>query len=100
MEFGVLGLVAFFFILVWIFMWSFNNNKKIVSLISLSVLLIIIGYSTYTMIYIRSNLNPMIDENNPETVENFVKYLEREQYGDHSITDRTKVWKESPKGKN
>jgi tetratricopeptide (TPR) repeat protein len=97
---GVFGLVVFFVLIIWLVVWSMNNNKTLISLASLSVLLIIIGYSTYTMIYIRSNLDPMIDENNPETIEKFIKYLNREQYGDHSITNRTKVWKESPNGKN
>ena len=96
---GAFGLAAMFIILFAIVFWSINNNKKTVSLISLSVLFIIIGYSTYATIYIRSNLDPMIDENNPETIEKFISYLNREQYGDHSITDRAKVWKESPNGK-
>lgn len=96
---GIIGLVIFFVALIWVTLWSINNNKHLASLISMSVLLIIIGYSTYAMVYVRSNLDPMIDENNPETIENFVSYLNREQYGDHSITDRTKVWKESPNGK-
>lgn len=96
---GAFGLAFVFIALFALVFWSINNNKKIVSLISLSALLIIIGYSTYAMIYIRSNLDPMIDENNPETIEKFISYLNREQYGDHSITDRTKVWKESPNGK-
>ncbi len=96
---GAFGLAAVFIILFAIVFWSINNNKKTVSLISLSVLLIVIGYSTYATIYIRSNLDPMIDENNPETIEKFISYLNREQYGDHSITDRAKVWKESPNGK-
>ncbi|MCK4753744.1 MAG: DUF2723 domain-containing protein, partial [Calditrichia bacterium] len=96
---GAFGLATVFIIIFAIVFWSINNNKKTVSLISLSVLLIIIGYSTYATIYIRSNLDPMIDENNPETIEKFISYLNREQYGDHSITDRAKVWKESPNGK-
>ncbi len=92
---GVFGLVLFFVAIIWFVLWAVNNNKRLASLMSLSVLLIIIGYSTYSMIYIRSNLDPMIDENNPENLKNFISYLNREQYGEHSIVDRAKVWRES-----
>jgi hypothetical protein len=73
--------------------WAVLQKKHLLSFIMLSVTFIIIGYTSYGIIPIRSNLNPNIDENNPETVENFLKYVNREQYGDHSITDRGKVWK-------
>ena len=97
---GVFALAMFLVGVFAVVFWSINNNKKIASLISMSILLIVIGYSSYAMIYIRSNLDPMIDENNPETVEKFFSYLNREQYGDHVIMDRAKVWKESPNGRN
>jgi len=96
---GVTGLVLVFVVLIGSVIWAINNHRKLASIISLAVLFIVIGYSSYTMIFIRSNLDPMIDENNPETIEKFISYLNREQYGDHSITDRTKVWNESPNGK-
>ena len=97
-DFFLLVLVLAVVIIVTI--WSIYNNKKLASLISISFLLILIGYSSYAMIYIRSNLDPAIDENDPETVERFIYYIEREQYGDQSITDRTKAWQESPNAKN
>ena len=53
-----------------------------------SMVLVLIGYSTYALIFIRSNQDPGIDENDPETVEAFISYLEREQYGDVGILPR------------
>lgn len=48
-------------------------------------LLFIIGYSTYLVIYIRSGLNPPIDENDPERWSSMVDYLARKQYGEQSM---------------
>jgi hypothetical protein len=95
LNWGVFVLALILAGVVWLAFWSVSNKKDLLSLVSLSTLLIIIGYSSYMQIYVRSNLNPMIDENNPETVENFVKYLNREQYGDHKILDRKGVWRQS-----
>lgn len=50
--------------------------------------MIVLGYSTYVMLYIRSGLNPFVDMNNPETYENFKAFLTRQQYGVHSIFPR------------
>ncbi len=68
--------------------WAISNSRKVLSLALISGLLIIVGYSTYSMIYIRSGLNPAIDENDPETIEQMVKYLNREQYGTWSTFPR------------
>lgn len=76
--------------------WAVLQKKHLLSFIMLSITFIVIGYTSYGVIPIRSALNPTIDENNPETVEKFLKYINREQYGDHSITDRNKVWKSNP----
>ena len=68
--------------------WSLKSKKKVVHLVITSFLLIVIAASTYTLIYIRSNLNPAIDENDPETLEQMVSYLNREQYGNWGYLDR------------
>jgi len=61
--------------------YAVSAKQKITSLALMSALLVVIGYSTYASLMIRSKLNPAIDENNPETMEGMVRYLNREQYG-------------------
>lgn len=65
---------------------------RAMQLILLGLMLVLTGASTYSMIYIRSNLDPAIDENDPETTQSMVAYLNRDQYGQWSITDRQR-WK-------
>lgn len=46
---------------------------------------IMIGYSSFAMIVIRSSANPPLDENNPDNVFSMLSYLNREQYGDRPL---------------
>lgn len=41
----------------------------------------VLGYSTYLLIYIRANLAPPINENDPSTMTAMMDYLARKQYG-------------------
>ena len=53
---------------------------------TLSLLVILIGYSTFALIVIRSSANPPMDENNPENQLTLLSYLNREQYGDRPLS--------------
>jgi hypothetical protein len=69
-----------FFILTIIFQRMKDNED--ISLVFIMPLLLILGYSTYLMIYLRAGLNPPINENDPSNWQRMLAYLNREQYGD------------------
>jgi hypothetical protein len=60
-------------------------SKTLVNIFTLCVSFIIIGYSSYAMVLIRSNANTPIDMNNPENPFSLLSYLNREQYGDNPL---------------
>lgn len=62
--------------------WSMKEKRRVISMICTAFLLVIIGYTTYTQILIRSNVNPPMNENEPKNFETLASYLGREQYGD------------------
>jgi hypothetical protein len=86
---GILGLV----ILVALY-FGLNYRKKIgkdlVPVVTarfkntalLCMLMLMIGYSSYAVIVIRSTANPPMDQNSPEDVFTLGSYLSRDQYGD------------------
>ncbi|MFB0516114.1 MAG: protein O-mannosyl-transferase family [Candidatus Neomarinimicrobiota bacterium] len=65
--------------------WTIRRRLKNASIILTALLLVVVGYSTYITIFIRSQKDPAIDENDPETIRQAVAYLEREQYGDRPL---------------
>lgn len=58
-----------------------KKGKVIWNTIILCFAVILIGYSTYAVIMLRSAANPPMDENNPENAFSLLSYLNREQYG-------------------
>lgn len=76
---------TFILVLVGAIYISGIKKRKILNLIFTCFAVFITGYSTYTIVLIRSASNIPLDQNNPETIFNFISYLNREQYGDRPL---------------
>jgi hypothetical protein len=65
----------------------YTVQKKLVlwNTVLLSFMVILIGYSSFAMIVIRSSANPPMDQNSPDNVFALLGYLNREQYGDRPL---------------
>lgn len=65
--------------------WKRNGEyvvrKRVLNTSLLCMLMLMIGYSTYAVIVIRSVANPPMDQNSPEDIFSLGTYLNREQYG-------------------
>ncbi len=62
-----------------------KKESPIWNTLILSVLFILLGYSTFVTLAVRSNANTPIDENNPEDAMSLLAYYKREQYGDFPV---------------
>lgn len=68
-------------ICVFLLWWSRRKGWLAVNTTVLALMFIVIGFSCYLMIPIRSNANTPINENNPSTAAGLDYYFSRKQYG-------------------
>ncbi|MHC1708696.1 MAG: DUF2723 domain-containing protein [Bacteroidales bacterium] len=83
------GTVIYFLMLIGGLLWGLHYTRKKKKLLGNTLLLafsfLLIGYSSFLLLVIRSNADTPIDENNPDNAINLLAYLNREQYGDWPI---------------
>ena len=79
------GLLAFILILIAGLVtgirYTLKNNKKVLNFILTSLTVVMIGYSSYAMIMIRSSARPPMNQNNPSDVFALSYYINMVQYG-------------------
>ena len=88
------GLVLFLLLLGSLTWYTQKHRMALLNTILISLFLIIIGYTSYGMIYARAQAAPPINENNPATPVSFFSYLNRDQYGDMPLWPRR--WSPEP----
>ncbi|TNE73029.1 DUF2723 domain-containing protein [bacterium] len=78
-------IVLFILLIIGAIYYTHIKGYKIANIVAISYAMIVIGYSSYALVFIRSIANPPVDENDPETMESFISYIKREQYGSTPI---------------
>lgn len=85
MTSGLLGPTAFAIIILAFVIggiyYTHVKKYKFANIALLAYSCILIGYSSYALIFVRSMAQPPIDQNSPDNVDDFISYLKREQYG-------------------
>ncbi len=83
------GTVFFFILLifacVFLVRWARKKGNTLVYNSMMGLVFLLIGYSSFAVIVIRSNANTPLDENDPENLVTLHSYLKREQYGSAPI---------------
>ena len=72
-------------LIIWGIIYSIRKNRVILNTILLCFTFIILGYTSFTVIVIRSMSDPPMDQNSPDNVFSLLYYLNREQYGDRPL---------------
>ncbi len=79
------GTIIYALVMIGGIVFGLRYTKKkvwpIVNTVILCFTVILIGYSSFLVLVIRSQANPPMDENNPENAVSLISYLNREQYG-------------------
>ena len=85
-NFGTIFYFVFIIaLIVWGLWFTTKKNKPVWNTIILSLMFILIGYSSFFMLVIRANANTPINENEPKDAISMLSYLQREQYGSRPL---------------
>ena len=72
-------------LLTWGLWYSEKKKKRLLNVGLLSLVFLLVGYSTFLILPIRANANTPINENDPDDAVSLLAYLNREQYGSNPL---------------
>lgn len=81
----LIGLLIIAAVIIYFIKVKDDLNIRLVSTIVVAMAVILIGYSSYAVIVVRSLANPPMDQNSPDNLFSLKNYLNREQYGDRPL---------------
>ncbi|HBN02522.1 MAG TPA: DUF2723 domain-containing protein, partial [Bacteroidetes bacterium] len=77
--------------------YTIKNNKPMANLVILCYAFIMLGFSSYSMVVIRSIAGPAINMNDPQDAQSLLSYINREQYGSRPLVSGP-YWNAQPTG--
>jgi len=78
-------LILLFGLLAFGIYYSLKKSKILMNTILTMITVILIGYSSFALIIIRSSANPPMNQNQPDNVFSLLSYLNRDQYGSRPL---------------
>ncbi len=85
---NIIIVLAIFALIIYAIFWTAKNKKTLLHLAAMGLLFALLGFTTYSMIIIRSSQHTPMDENSPDNFQKLMYYLDRQQYGDFPIFKR------------
>ncbi|MEN8116024.1 MAG: DUF2723 domain-containing protein [Bacteroidota bacterium] len=74
------GIVFILLLFVFLNYYFRKKNREVAQILAISVLMILIGFSVYSVNLIRSSANPPVNFGRPDNIYSLINYLNREQY--------------------
>lgn len=78
-------MVVIFVAIIFGLRYTAQKNKPVANLVILCYAFIMIGFSSYSMVVIRSMAEPAINMNDPQDAQSLLSYINREQYGSRPL---------------
>ena len=78
-------MIALLALSIWGIVYTYRKQNALWNTVLLSFTMIVIGYSAFAMVIIRSSANTPTNENQPDNPFSLVRYLAREQYGKNPL---------------
>ena len=83
---GLATFIALLLVGLGFFAWkAHKRGKQGLNTVLISVAMIVVGFSSYGVVLIRSSVNPPMNSNHPDNPYSLVQFLNREQYGSRPL---------------
>jgi len=84
-EHIILGILLFAGMVAFFYYKKQLVTARWINTVLMMITVLLIGYSSYTVIVVRSSAKPTMDQNSPDNVFALKSYFNRDQYGDHPL---------------